>query len=108
MSDYKQRIKQELIEVYGNKCFMNELWIPNKKNILTFHHILEDRYGGKYVFENGALVSHERHVYLNYLDRKYHKVYKEINGAFEDLKKTYAPPTEEYYKEIKMILRRCR
>lgn len=100
------KLKQEMIQVYGNKCWMNELWIPNKKNILTFHHILEKRNGGKAIWENGALLSLYCHEYLNYLDMEYNKIYRELNGLFYELNRTYQPPTEDYYKEVKLILRR--
>lgn len=105
-SDKVKRLKEEMIEVYGEYCWMNELWIPKKKDILTFHHILEKRNGGKDRWENGALISYNSHQYLNYLDNEYHKIYKELNGMFYDLNRTYAPPTEEYYEEVKRILKR--
>lgn len=106
MSDKLRRLKEEMIEIYGNYCWMNELWIPNKRNIITFHHIIERRNGGKDIWENGALLSNKSHQYLNFIDSNYHKIYKELNGMFYDLNRTYEPPTEEYYKEIKRILRR--
>ena len=106
MSDKLRRLKEEMILVYGMNCWMNELWIPYKKEILTFHHILEKRNGGKEVWENGALLSSTSHQYLNYLDYKYHKIYKELNDMFHDLNRTYAPPTTDYYKEINHILKK--
>ena len=108
MSDKLRRLKEEMILVYGLNCWMNELWIPNKKDILTFHHILEKRNGGKEVWENGALLSRTSHDYLNYLDMKYHKLYKELNGLFQELNRSYAPPTEQYYDEVAFTLRKIR
>lgn len=35
MSDKLRRLKEEMILVYGLNCWMNELWNPNKKDILT-------------------------------------------------------------------------
>lgn len=106
MGDKLRKLKEEMILVYGLNCWMNELWIPNKKDILTFHHILEKRNGGKVVWENGALLSINSHDYLNYLDVRYHKLYNELNGLFQELNRTYAPPTNDYYEEINHILRR--
>lgn len=108
MSDKTRKLKQEMIKVYGLKCWLNELWIPNKKDILTYHHILEVRNGGKVKWENGALLSLYRHDYLNYLDLYYHSIYNELNGLFYDLNRTYAPPTDEYYEEVKRVLRRIK
>ncbi len=101
-------LKKEMIQVYGNKCWMNELWLPNKKNILTFHHILEKRNGGKVIWENGALISLYSHEYLNYLDREYHRLYNDLNCLFYELNKTYKPPTEDYYNEVKLVLKKAK
>lgn len=106
MSNKVAKLKQEMIKVYGLKCWLNELWIPNKKDILTYHHILEVRNGGKVEWENGALLSLYRHNYLNYLDRYYHQVYEELNYLFYELNRTYAPPTKEYYEEVKRVLKK--
>lgn len=106
MSDKLRRLKEEMILVYGLNCWMNELWVPNKKNILTYHHILEKRHGGKATWENGALLSARSHQYLNYLDNQYHKIYNELNGLFKELNRTYKPPTEDYYEEIQHILKK--
>lgn len=106
MGDKLRRLKEEMILVYGLKCWMNELWVPSKKDILTFHHILERRNGGRDLWENGALLGLSSHQYLNYLDYYYPKIYKELNGLFYDLNKTYKPPTKEYYDEINLILRK--
>lgn len=99
-------LKKEMIEVYGNYCWMNEMWIPKPKEILTYHHILEKRNGGKVVWENGALLSGGSHHYLNYLDYEYHRIYNELNGMFYDLNRTFMPPTEDYYEEVKRILKK--
>lgn len=85
---------------------MNELWIPTRNNILTFHHIIEVRNGGKLVWENGALLSNSSHQYLNYLDHYFPDTYKELNGMFYDLNRTYLPPTPEYYDEVKRLIRK--
>ena len=104
MSDKLRKLKEEMILVYGLNCWMNELWVPSKKDILTFHHILEKRNGGKAIFENGALLSRSSHDYLNYLDAVYHKLYNELNGLFLELNRTYKPPTNDYYEEVNHIL----
>ena len=106
MSNSIARLKQEMIEVYGLKCWLDEFWIPNKKNILTYHHILEKRNGGLVEWENGALLSLYKHEYLNYLDLYYKNIYKELNALFYDLNRTYAPPTDEYYDEVKRVLKK--
>lgn len=108
MSDKLRKLKQEMISVYGNYCWMNDMWIPAPKEILTYHHILEKRNGGKVTWENGALLSSKSHQYLNYLDLDFKRIYKELNGLFIELNRTYQPPTEDYYEEVKTILRKVR
>ena len=99
-----RRLKEEMISVYGNYCWLNDMWVPKKKDIMTFHHIIEKRNGGKAIWENGALLGSSSHSFLNYLDYKDHKTYNELNWLFFELNKTYAPPTEDYYDEVKFVL----
>lgn len=99
-------LKKEMIEVYGNYCWINDMWLPRRKDILTLHHILERRNGGKTLWENSALLSNRSHQYLNYLDYYEHNKYKELNGLFIELNRTYMPPTTEYYDEVKLILKK--
>lgn len=108
MSDKLKRLKEEMILIYGLRCWLNELWIPNKKDIITYHHILEKRNGGKAILENGALLARSSHDYLNYLDTDYHKIYNELNELFYYLNRTYKPPTEEYYDEVHKVLKKVK
>ena len=108
VSDYIKRLRLEMIKVYGKNCWMDENWVWQRNNLLTLHHIHELRNGGKTCWVNSALLSRKSHIYLNYLDREYYKIYKELNGAFRELNKTYAPPTQEYYGEINEILRKAK
>ena len=75
---------------------------------LTFHHIKEKRNGGKRTLENGAILIRRSHDYLHYLDRCYHKYYKDLNELFHQLNMTMQPPTEDYYEEVEYILKKVR
>ena len=108
VSDYIKRLRTEMIQVYGMNCWLDEEWIYRRNNLLTLHHIKELRNGGKTCWNNSALLSKTSHIYLNYLDREYHKIYNELNGAFKDLNITHKPPTDEYYEEINGILRKVK
>lgn len=99
-------LKKEMISVYGNKCWMNELWIPRRNDLLTLHHILEVRNGGITDWGNSALLSAKSHQYLNYLDMYYHYYYEELNYLFKELNRTYAPPNEDYYYEVQKVLKK--
>lgn len=97
MSDYIKRLREEMIQVYGMNCWLDEEWIWKRNNLLTLHHIRELRNGGKTCWNNSALLSRTSHIYLNYLD-----------GAFKDLNITHKPPTDDYYEEINGILRKVK
>lgn len=106
MSSKVARLRQEMIQVYGLKCWLVETWFPKKGDFMTYHHILERRNGGLVTWENGALLGCSSHNYLNMLDYNYHNIYEELNGLFHELNKTYAPPTESYYDEVQRVLRK--
>ena len=108
MSERVKRIKEEMIQIYGEYCWLNGLWLPNNYNKLTYHHILEKRNGGKVTIENGALLGRNEHDYLNFLDNYYHKLYNDLNDLFRELNRTYAPPTQEHYEEINYVLRKVK
>lgn len=101
----------QMLEIYRPDLWDNHCWMDyklTKDNPYTFHHIKEKRNGGKYIISNGAIITQNAHRYLNYLDYQYHNIYKELNCLFWDLNKTYAPPTEDYYEELKHILKKVR
>ena len=106
MGDKISKLKQEMIEVYGLKCWLNELWIPKRGNLITYHHIIEKRNGGKAIWKNGALLGRTSHDFLNKIDYTNHKIYNELNWLFFELNRTLMPPTEEYYEEVKRVLKK--
>lgn len=106
MSEKARQLKKEMIQVYGNECWMN--YLVTKKNFISAHHIQEVRNHGKTEWGNIALITTNAHQYLNYMDREYHRLYMELNGLFKELNKTYMPPVEAYYDEVDRVLRRVR
>ena len=92
-----KKVKNELIRLYGNKCFIERLHLRDTGNIryrgcsqykkmkqLTYHHIRMKKDGGKATIENGALLSAENHQW-------FHKQPKErqeqMNNMFKALKR---------------------
>lgn len=106
MSNKIRQLKREMIEVYGNICWMN--YVVSKRNFITAHHIQEVRNGGKAVWNNIALITTNAHGYLNYLDNEHHRIYRQLNGLFKELNLTYLPPAEDYFEELDHILRRVK
>lgn len=101
-------ILRTLIEIYEPNGIDWLAWELTKKNPYTFHHILEARNGGKRIVRNGAILTRRAHDYLNYLDNRYHNVYRALNGAFLDLNRTQMPPRPDYFEEVDHILKRVR
>lgn len=71
-----------------------------RHNPYTFHHIKEERKGGLYIIDNGAILTKKAHTLLNYLEINEPKRYDEFQKLFKYLNKTEEPPKEEYFMEI--------
>lgn len=98
-------VLKELVEIFDTMGIGYDWmdWEVTKKKELSFHHILEARNSGKYTLKNGAVLTRQAHDYLNYLDSQEHKIYKELNGLFQELNKTMKPPNDDYYEELNGI-----
>lgn len=80
----------------------------SRNNPYTYHHIIEKRNGGRRTLDNGAILTQYAHRYLNLLDMKYHDYYSELNSLFLFLNRTNQPPTEEYYEEVRKVLKKVK
>jgi hypothetical protein len=101
----------QMLEIYKPELWDNHCWMDyklTKDSPYTFHHIVEARNGGKKIISNGAILTLNAHRYLNFLDNRHHNIYKELNCLFYDLNRTYAPPTQEYYEEVRHVLKKVR
>lgn len=98
-----QRVRKEMINKYGEKCFIEELHLRDKKDIekefklygkkqrkimdeLTYHHIIERCKGGATTEENGAILRNINHRWFNRLSKEKQA---EINRLFQVYKKNY-------------------
>ena len=97
-----REIRERMLEIYGNNCWMG--YKLDRKNPFTFHHIFEQRKGGKDLITNGAILTRAAHNDLNQLDMHEKSLYRDLNLLFIELNETNLPPTIEYYKEINKIL----
>lgn len=104
MSKSNRRKKEELIKIFGPKCFIEELKIRSPEEIenerkkytgkkqlkimdeLTYHHILEKSKGGPTTLENGAILRNINHQWFNRLSKERQR---EINQLFKDYKKNF-------------------
>lgn len=98
-----QRVRKEMINKYGEKCFIEELHLRDKKDIekefklygkkqrkvmdeLTYHHIIEKCKGGATTEENGAILRNINHRWFNRLSKEKQA---EINRLFQVYKRNY-------------------
>lgn len=79
MGNSNKRVKQQLIDLYGEECFIEKLHLRpggykekyksqgqyKRMKQLTYHHIVKREHGGRTTVENGALLSAENHQWFN-------------------------------------------
>ena len=70
-------LRRLLIQEYGKACWLKGIIQPG--NPLTLHHIVPVRDGGKTIFENGALITLERHEMFNVSELYFPDFAEEIN-----------------------------
>lgn len=88
----------------NDRCWMN--YTISEENPLTYHHIVpvRNKEAGKTSLNNMALLSSLAHVKFNIIERKDYITAKQLNRLFQALNDTMAPPTEEYYEELKYYI----
>lgn len=97
MSKSNKKVKDALIRLYGNKCFIERLQLRDTKGkkykgcnqykkmkMLTYHHIKMKKDGGKATIENGALLSAENHQWFHEQSKQDQA---RMNSMFQELKK---------------------
>jgi hypothetical protein len=101
-----KEVLRELIEIFqpNGIDWMGYLWTP--RNPYTYHHCKEVRNGGKTTINNGAILTRDSHIDLNYYDNRVNHIYQQLNKLFKMLNNTKRPPTEEYFEELDYILKK--
>ena len=92
-----KKVKDKLIQRYGNKCFIERLHLRDTKGMkykgcgqykrmkqLTYHHILMKKNGGRATIENGALLSNENHQWFH---KQSQRDQDRMNKMFQELKR---------------------
>ena len=109
-----QRVRKEMIEKYGEKCFIEELHLRTKQEIekeyrlygkkqrkimdeLTYHHIVEKCKGGATTEENGAILRNINHRWFNRLSKEKQS---EINRLFQIYKRNYEKCNIEFVDNL--------
>lgn len=97
MSSSNKHAKDALIRRYGDKCFIERLHLRDtsgikytgcgqykKMKMLTYHHIVMKKDGGKATVENGALLSNENHIWFH---KQPADAQRKMNEQFQELKR---------------------
>ncbi len=102
-SNENQSLVIEMIKIYqpDNYDWMN--YLITVKNILTFHHIIEQSQHGLTIVENGALITKKGHRVLNILSERDYQLYCTWNDLFKDINDSMLPPSEEHKNEMKIL-----
>ena len=79
--------------------------IINSPSDLTRHHITKKQYNGEDSISNYALLTTNSHHLIHYLEVNYNKEYNLINKLLLELNQSKKEPTEEYFFEMKKILK---
>ncbi len=75
---------------------------------LTRHHIVKKEKGGENGKSNYALLTKTSHAFIHYLEDNYYQDYKDLNNLFLELNRSDSPPSEEYYDEVRKIVKRVK
>lgn len=101
--------KIECLKIFGPYDWMDQDYVLNRDNPLTFHHIIKKEYGGLATLDNGALISVLQHRILhNKYERNDPKIYRMLTDLFKELNALRIPPNGDYYQELDKILRKAR
>ena len=75
-----------------------------RQNPYTYHHIFKACYGGPVSLDNGAILTSSPHNWLHRVEMNQLMCYNKLNELFKWLNETKAPPTLEYWRELKQLL----
>ena len=95
----------QMIDIYKPDGFDWMSYQITKKNILTFHHILEATKGGLATIENGALITKKAHRILNILTTYDYLLYEEWQQLFCYINKS-RQPMDDYAKGYSRALKK--
>lgn len=98
-----QLLVEEMIKIYQPSDYDWMSYQITVKNILTFHHILEQKNGGLITIDNGALVTKKGHRALNIIENKSWLLYKAWNELFQEINKSKQPLDDYYITQSKIL-----
>ena len=101
-------MNEEILEIMTLYNTFNIDWMGDtikSPSDLTRHHIIKKQHNGENSINNYALLTTTSHHLIHYLEINYNKEYNLINKLLLELNQSKKEPTEEYYSQIKTILK---
>lgn len=100
----KEKVESAMIEVYGNRDWLDEEWEPGSIERLSVEQIYKPEWGGVLQWENLMMISPSGYEFLNELQKKSPKKYNKVLGLLKELNGTYKPIMTDYYDELNHLL----
>ena len=98
-------LMMKIYNTYDVDWMADEIKSPSS---LTRHHIVKKESGGENSINNYALLTEDSHHLLHFLEDNYYSDYVNLNKYFLELNESGNPPNEEYFNEIKSIIKRVK
>jgi hypothetical protein len=99
----RRQIIDDMIQIYRPDLFDWMYYQISKNNRISFHHIVEERNGGKLSIENGAILTLKSHADLNQIELLDKYLYVAWNELFQDINLSSVPPSETHRIEMQKL-----
>ena len=103
-----KEVLYEMFKIYGEPKIDWMGFEVTKNNPITYHHIREERSGGKETVDNGALLTKNSHAKLHKIEKSHHELYAEYQYWFKIINDMKCPPTEEVMMVIYSLKNRLK
>lgn len=90
-----KEVLYEMFDIYGKPTIDWMGFIVLDDDIITYHHIIEKRNGGKEAVTNGALLTSRAHLILHRLEKYNPDLYDEYQYFFQIINNMKCEPTFE-------------
>ncbi len=103
-----KEILNEMFKIYGKPSVDWMGFEVTNNNPITFHHIKEERSGGKETVDNGALLTKSSHSKLHKIEKSNLELYTEYKYWFRIINDMRCAPTEEVMEVIYSLKKRLK
>ncbi len=98
-----KEVLEKMFKIYGEPSIDWMGFKVTDNNPITFHHIVEERNGGKTNIRNGALLTNYAHQELHKLEISDKELYEEYRYWFKIINEMNCPPTKKVMKNMRYL-----